>query len=33
MSSNEQEEDKGSEAQVMVDPIIGIITPFKGERS
>lgn len=33
MSSNEQEEDKGSEAQVMVDPITGTITPFKGERS
>ena len=33
MSSNEQEEDKGSEAQAMVDPIIGTITHFKGERS
>ena len=32
MSNNEQEEDKGLEAHVMVDPITGIITPFKGER-
>ena len=33
MSNNDQEEDKGSEAQAMVDPIIGTLTPFKGERS
>ena len=33
MSNNEQEEDKGSEAQVMVDPITCTITPFKGKRS
>ena len=33
MSDNEQEEDKGSKAQVMVDPITGTITAFKGERS
>ena len=33
MSSNEQEDDKGSESPIMVDPITGILTPFKGERS
>ena len=33
MPSNEQEEDRGSKEQVMVDPITGIVTPFKGERS
>lgn len=33
MSSNEQEEHKGSKAQVMVDPITGTITSFKGERT
>ena len=33
MSSNGQEEDKGTEAQIMVDPITRILTPFKGERS
>ena len=33
MASNEQEEDKGSEEQAMVDPVTGIITPFKGERT
>ena len=33
MSSNRKKEDKGSEAQTMIDPIIGILTPFKGERS
>lgn len=33
MSNNGQEEDKGWKAQIMVDPIIGILTPFKGERS
>ena len=32
MSNNGQEEDKGSKAQIMVDPITGILTPFKGER-
>ena len=30
-SSNDQEEDKGSQEQEMVDPIIGVITPFKGK--
>ena len=33
MSSNEQYKDKELEAHVMVDPITGINTPFKGERS
>ena len=33
MSNNDQEEDKGSKEQAMVDPITGTITPFKGERT
>lgn len=33
MSSNGQEEEKGSEAQIMVDPITRILTPFKAEIS
>ena len=32
-SNNDQEEDKGSQEQEMVDPITGVITPFKGERT
>ena len=33
MSSSGQEEGKGSEEQPMIDPITGIPTPFKDERS
>lgn len=33
VSNSGQEEDKGSEAQTMIDPITGIHTPFKDERS
>ena len=33
MSNNDQEEDKGSQEQEMVDPIISVITPSKGERT
>ena len=33
MSNNGQGEDKGSEEQIMVDPITRILTPFKVEIS
>ena len=33
MSSSGKEEDKGSKAQTMIDPITGIPTPFMDERS
>ena len=33
MSNNDQEEDKGSQEQEIVDPVIGVITLFKGERA
>jgi hypothetical protein len=33
MSSNGQGEDKESKVETMIDPIIGIPTPFKDERS
>ena len=33
MSNNEQEEDKRSEEQTMVDVVTSKITPFKGERT
>ena len=33
MSSNEQEEDEGSEEKEMVYPVTRTITPFKGERT
>ena len=33
ITGDEQEIDKGLEEQTMVDPVIGVITPFKGERT
>ena len=33
MSNNDQEEDKGSQEQQIVHPIIGVITPCRGERT
>ena len=33
MIGDEQEVDKGSEEQTMVDPVTWLITPFKGERT
>ena len=33
MTRDEQEVDKGPEEQTMVDPVIGLITPFKGEKT
>ena len=33
MTGDEQEVDKGSKEQTIVDPVTRVITPFKGERT